>query len=126
MSEGHHYTYTIVLRWSEQEHAYRACRPAGRGRATVCVSGFLGIQLHHGRGDRRHRRPAAGLSQLSICFEPLTVGRQLESLAQRQRLFETVWVEHTRQRLHPVHQARARSTEQVRIARVDLARPDRG
>ena len=31
MQEGAHYPYTIVLRWSEQEHLYRAEVPAIKG-----------------------------------------------------------------------------------------------
>ncbi len=39
-----------------RRHPARPGRPARRARARLCVLRKSGVQLHHGRGTRRHRR----------------------------------------------------------------------
>jgi len=66
MSEGHHYTYTIVLRWSEQEHAYRAevpaipgCEGSGQTYAAALASGLEAIRGWQERSGKGSSSPCS-------------------------------------------------------------------
>jgi predicted RNase H-like HicB family nuclease len=66
MSEGKHYTYTIVLRWSEPEQVYRAevpaipgCQGSGRTYEEALASVQHAIRWWHERSGEGSSSPVS-------------------------------------------------------------------